>query len=143
MTATTTVDTKATTVDSEVVSDSTVTEVKVEAKSEPTEAKAETPEVKGEPTEAETKAEPVKGKAVAKATRELETVRFAQQRELTESYSDFGFLYHGHSPVANSIGLELGVVTKDEQAGTVQRTGFGFYLRSDHLADASFDSSDF
>ena len=130
--------TATTTVDSEVVSDSTVTEVKVEAKSEPTEAKAETPEVK-----AEAKAEPVKGKAVAKATRELETVRFAQQRELTESYSDFGFVYHGHSPVANSIGLELGVVTKDEKTKQVQRTGFGFYLRSDHLADASFDSSDF
>jgi hypothetical protein len=86
---------------------------------------------------------PAKGKAVVKATRELETVRFAQQRELTESYSDFGFLYHGHSPVANSIGLELGVVTKDEKTKQVQRTGFGFYLRSDHLADASFDSSDF
>ena len=116
-------------VSSEATPESETPEVKDEAQS---------PEVKPEP-----KAEPAKGKAVVKATRELETVRFAQQRELTESYSDFGFLYHGHSPVANSIGLELGVVTKDEKTKQVQRTGFGFYLRSDHLADASFDSSDF
>ncbi|MCE2835936.1 MAG: hypothetical protein LW834_21795, partial [Cyanobium sp. 49614_E6] len=95
------------------------------------------------PAKDEATPDPAPSKAVAKATRELETVRFAQQRELTGSYSDFGCFYHGHSPVANSIGLELGVVTKDEQAGTVQRTGFGFYLRSDHLADSTLDCSDY
>lgn len=62
-----------------------------------------------------------------------------QVREDTESYADLGPVYAAATPVANAWGAELGFVTKDEKAGTVQRTGFGFYLRSDHLCNKKYD----
>lgn len=64
-----------------------------------------------------------------------------QIRENTESYADLGPVYAAPTPVANAWGAELGFVTKDEKAGTVQRTGFGFYIRSDHLCNKKYDLS--
>jgi hypothetical protein len=64
-----------------------------------------------------------------------------QAREANKAYTDFGFAYASQSPVANSIGAEVGIVTRDEKTNTVQRTGIGFYLRSDHLWNQRFDAA--
>jgi hypothetical protein len=63
----------------------------------------------------------------------------AQCLETNQHYADLGCFYAGKAPVANSFGAELGVVTRDEKTGTVQRTGIGFYIRSDHAADVKFN----
>jgi hypothetical protein len=42
------------------------------------------------------------------------------------------------SPVENGCGLSLGVVTRDEENKTVQRSGIGVYAFSDHLADKRY-----
>lgn len=65
----------------------------------------------------------------------------AQQRETSNTYAELGPLYASASPVASSVGAELGIVTRDTQANTVQRTGVGFYLRSDHLLNKRWDTT--
>jgi len=64
-----------------------------------------------------------------------------QLLESNGHYKDLGFCYAAPAPVANAIGGEVGVVTKDEKTGTVQRTGVGLYIRSDHMADYKYASS--
>lgn len=48
-------------------------------------------------------------------------------------YAEAGPFYASKAPVANAIGGELGIVTKDAKTGEVARTGIGFYIRSDHM----------
>jgi hypothetical protein len=86
-----------------------------------------------------------------------EAVEWARQREAVDNarstaaqalqnnghYHDFGCFYGSATPVANALGAEVGVVTKDEKTKKVQRTGVGFYIRSDHMADVKYDCSDF
>ena len=62
-----------------------------------------------------------------------------QALEDNNHYSELGCFYAAQSPVANSMGAEIGVVTKDEKTNKVQRTGVGIYLRSDHAANYTFD----
>ena len=64
-----------------------------------------------------------------------------QAREDLGGYSEVGPFYGAAAPVPNSFGAELGIVTRDEKTGTVQRTGFGFYFRSDHLCNQKFDGN--
>lgn len=64
-----------------------------------------------------------------------------QAREDLNAYTEAGPFYGAAAPVPNSIGCELGVVTRDEKTGTVQRTGFGFYLRSDHICNKKYDGN--
>lgn len=64
-----------------------------------------------------------------------------QAREDLGGYSEVGPFYGAAAPVPNSFGCELGVATRDEKTGTVQRTGFGFYFRSDHLCNKKFDGN--
>ena len=65
----------------------------------------------------------------------------AQQRETSNTYTELGPLYASAAPVAGSVGAELGIVTRDNQANTVQRTGAGFYLRSDHLLNQRWNTA--
>ena len=63
----------------------------------------------------------------------------AQQREFSADYAELGPLFVSTPPIANSIGLEVGFRSTDEEAKTVQRTSIGFYLRSDHLLNRRYD----
>lgn len=56
-----------------------------------------------------------------------------QLRELSNGYAEAGPFYASKAPVANAIGGELGIVTKDAKTGETQRTGIGLYIRSDHM----------
>jgi hypothetical protein len=62
-----------------------------------------------------------------------------QALEDNNHYSELGCFYAAQAPVANSMGAEIGVVTKDEKTNKVQRTGIGIYVRSDHAANYTFD----
>jgi hypothetical protein len=61
-----------------------------------------------------------------------------QQREDMGTYADAGVFYASKTPIANAIGAEVGIVTRDKKNGTVQRAGFGFYFRADHMCDVPF-----
>jgi hypothetical protein len=102
------------------------------------------------PVEAPTPAAPV---APAQETQQLESpavqlakrnradearLGFGQAREDLQTYADAGVFYAAKTPVANSIGAEIGVVTKDDKTGKVQRSGLGFYLRSDHICQLPY-----
>lgn len=90
------------------------------------------------------KAQRKQGEALRKANgHKLEACldEHGQVREDTDAYADLGFVYAATAPVANSWGAEVGVVTKDKESGTVQRTGFGFYFRSDHICNKKYDLS--
>lgn len=63
----------------------------------------------------------------------------AQERELYGGYAEAGPFYAAKAPVANAIGAELGVVTRDRTSGTLQRSGIGFYIRSDHFLGHTFE----
>jgi hypothetical protein len=122
---TTTANDKATTVDVEVISSENTTDKDTAAKSD------------------------AKDKATAKAKsidarhneRQLEEAfdNLAQARESNAGYAEAGPFYASKAPVANAIGGEIGVVTKDDKAGTVQRTGIGFYIRSDHFYGHTYE----
>jgi len=62
-----------------------------------------------------------------------------QDRENHGGYAEAGPFYASKAPVANAVGAELGVVTRDEKTGTVQRSGIGFYIRSDHFFGHTFE----
>jgi len=115
MTATTTVDTTATTVDETV--DTSATEAANTIKAKPLNDRSK--------------------------ERELEQAfdDLAQARELNAGYAEAGPFYAAKPPVANAVGGEIGIVTKDEKAGTVQRTGIGFYVRSDHFFGHTYSTS--
>jgi len=55
----------------------------------------------------------------------------AQNRETLGAYTGDLF-YAAKTPVANAIGIELGTGNHNKQAKTVERCGFGIYIRSDH-----------
>lgn len=61
-----------------------------------------------------------------------------QVRENSGAYTEAACFYASGAPVANAIGAELGVVTRDKDSGAVQRTGIGFYVRSDHLCNNTY-----
>ena len=61
-----------------------------------------------------------------------------QVRENSGAYAEAACFYASGAPVANAIGAELGVVTRDKDSGAVQRTGIGFYVRSDHLCNNTY-----
>lgn len=61
-----------------------------------------------------------------------------QSLEDSDHYTDLGPVYASATPVANAFGAEVGVVTRDDKAGTVQRTGIGLYIRSDHAANFTY-----
>jgi hypothetical protein len=63
---------------------------------------------------------------------------YGQRLEDLGAYAEAGIFYAGKSPIANSLGAELGVVTRDEKTGKVQRSGVGFYLRSDHMCQLPY-----
>jgi hypothetical protein len=63
---------------------------------------------------------------------------YGQQREDMGTYADAGVFYASKTPIANAIGAEVGIVTRDKKNGTVQRAGFGFYFRADHMCDVPF-----
>lgn len=106
-----------------------------------------------EPTEdpAKAPAEPAKGKAdkqTAKEqlnkqrTKKLEQIKADHSQALESSghYNDWGFVYAAPAPIANAIGGEIGFMQRNDETMTVQRTGIGFYLRSDHIFDAKLDA---
>ena len=62
-----------------------------------------------------------------------------QALENNGHYKDWGFVYAAPAPIANAIGGEIGVMQRDDETKTVQRTGIGFYLRSDHVASQQLD----
>lgn len=64
-----------------------------------------------------------------------------QAREDSRSYAEGGCFYASSVPIANAVGAELGVVTRDGASGAVQRTGIGFYIRSDHLCNHTYDGN--
>ena len=66
----------------------------------------------------------------------------SQDREERGGYAEAGPFYASKAPVANAVGAELGVVTRDEKTGTVQRSGIGFYVRSDHFFGHTFEDVD-
>ena len=124
------IDTKATTVDSEVDNETT-------NDTEPTTV-----------TEAVTKITPnnedfakLQQQARQKSTIEASLASAAQALETNQHFAELGCFYGGAAPVANSFGAEIGVVTKDDKTNTVQRTGVGFYIRSDHARNIEFDLS--
>lgn len=51
--------------------------------------------------------------------------------EVQERYQSAGPVYAGVN-VVGDLGLELGIQTGE--GSNIQRSGFGFYLRSDHMA---------
>jgi hypothetical protein len=53
--------------------------------------------------------------------------------EARDAYKDAGPLYAGVN-VMGDLGVELGFSTGSVEKGTIQRSGVGFYLRSDHIA---------
>lgn len=63
---------------------------------------------------------------------------FGQQREDLNSYAEAGIFYAAKPPVANSLGAEMGFATRDNKTGQVQRSGLGFYLRSDHMCNLPY-----
>ncbi len=65
-----------------------------------------------------------------------------QDRENYGGYAEAGPFYASKAPVANSVGAELGVATRNEKTGTVQRSGIGFYIRSDHFFGHTFEDVD-
>jgi hypothetical protein len=61
---------------------------------------------------------------------------FSSALEENGHYTDFGFVYGAGAPLDNSLGAEVGIVTKDQDTGLVQRSGIGFYIRCDHWSTA-------
>lgn len=53
--------------------------------------------------------------------------------EEAKAYNDFGPLYAGVN-VIGDLGVEIGFHTGEAKDGRQQRSGIGFYLRSDHMA---------
>jgi serine protease inhibitor ecotin len=84
----------------------------------------------------------VKAELVAKQTVTLDNLKrdHAQALETNGHYHDWGFAYAAPAPIANAIGAELGFMQRDNETMTVQRTGIGFYLRSDHVSDVKFNA---
>jgi hypothetical protein len=70
-----------------------------------------------------------------------ETNKFmAEQRESHGTYTDLGPFYASATPVANSVGAEFGIVTRDSKTDEACRTGIGIYLRSDHIFSAKLNA---
>lgn len=61
----------------------------------------------------------------------------AQLREDHNAYGQLD-LYFAKVPIANAIGFEFGCISDRPTPTTVQRSGFGFYIRSDHAFNKSF-----
>jgi len=73
--------------------------------------------------------------------RRNETNKFmAEQREAHGTYTDLGPFYASATPVANSVGAEFGIVTRDSKTNKARRTGVGIYLRSDHIFNAKLNA---
>jgi hypothetical protein len=146
MTANNTVDTTATTVEVTVDTtpevDSTVDTKTPEVKAEAPEAKPETPEVKAEPAKGKTEAAKDKAKLEQQRTESLDQLKagHAQALETNGHYKDWGFVYAAPAPIANAIGGEIGFTQRNNETMTVQRTGIGIYLRSDHVFSAKLDA---
>jgi hypothetical protein len=112
----------------------------------------ETPVVEVEVVSSDTAPETeATAEAVAMDPKEQQAVqqRMANERHLSDArstfssaleenghYSDFGFVYAAGAPLDNSLGAEVGIVTKDQDTGLVQRSGIGFYVRCDHWSNA-------
>ena len=112
------------------------TEAPAEApKDDNTKAPAEAPKDEATADKGSTKIS-AKQQALENASYELN-----QAREANDGYTNLGPLYVSAAPVANSLGAELGFSTTDEKTNTVQRTGIGFYIRSDHLCNKSYDAN--
>jgi hypothetical protein len=80
--------------------------------------------------------------ATAKYRRLQDTVPITtQDREHDGTYTSSNGLYAGRPPISNAIGVELGLATQDADSNTTQRTGIGFYIRSDHLCNKRYDAS--
>lgn len=118
MSETTTVDTKATTVDKEVETSK--------------ESQAPAKAVAMDPKEQQAvQARMANEKRLVDARSD-----FSSALEETGHYKDLGFVYGAGAPLDNSLGAEIGIVTKDQTTGLVQRSGIGFYIRCDHWSNA-------
>jgi hypothetical protein len=73
--------------------------------------------------------------------RNLKARVYTQALESSGHYQDLGCFYAASTPVPAAFGAEIGVVTKDEKTGAIQRTGVGLYIRSDHAAGCQYDLS--
>ena len=115
-------------VDADVASTETTPETEAPAKDENTVAKRDEQTVKAEMT--------------AKQSVALDDLKreHAQALETNGHYHDWGFVYAAPAPIANAIGAELGLMQRDDKTMTVQRTGIGFYLRSDHVSDIKLNA---
>jgi hypothetical protein len=49
--------------------------------------------------------------------------------------------YIAGAPIPNAIGAEIGVVSQHSRTKQIQRTGVGFYIRADHMANSEIDYS--
>ena len=116
---------------------------------ETTKAKAQTPgaEQPSEPSRATASATTTKASAnQVRSTKDRSNQRLLEEakdihgqvRENSGAYTEAACFYASGAPVANAIGAELGVVTRDKDSGAVQRTGIGFYVRSDHLCNNTY-----
>lgn len=90
-------------------------------------------------TQAQTTSNATPAQQLAERNRNTESrLAFGQAREDLSSYAEAGVFYASQSPVANSVGGEVGIVTRDEKTGEVRRSGVGFYMRSDHMCNLPF-----
>ena len=78
------------------------------------------------------------GHTMPEPTKAKAQVTMADQSTESSSGTEAACFYASGAPVANAIGAELGVVTRDKDSGAVQRTGIGFYVRSDHLCNNTY-----
>ena len=64
----------------------------------------------------------------------LSDARFNLRTTLEECghFKDLGVVYAAGTPIENSVGAELGIVTKDDKTGVTSRSGIGVYIRCDH-----------
>jgi hypothetical protein len=138
--STATVDVKATTTEAAAKANAEAdTKDNAEA---PAEEPAKAPEVKAEPAKGKTDKLTAKEQLNKQRTKKLEQIKADHSQALESSghYNDWGFVYAAPAPIANAIGGEIGFMQRNDETMTVQRTGIGIYLRSDHIFDAKLDA---
>lgn len=109
---------------------------------EPAKAPDKAPEVKTEPAKGKADKLTAKEQLNKQRTKKLEQIKADHSQALESSghYNDWGFVYAAPAPIANAIGGEIGFMQRNDETMTVQRTGIGIYLRSDHIFDAKLDA---
>jgi hypothetical protein len=116
--------------------------VDVDVVSSDTNPEAEAPAKDEDTTTAKPDDKAVKTELDKQRTENLDQLKadHAQALESNGHYKDWGFVYAAPAPIANAIGGEIGFMQRDDKTMTVQRTGIGIYLRSDHIFSAKLDA---